>query len=229
MPTRCCSHAPESRSGVAATKTFVAQVVLLYALALRLASLTESPVARAAARSCSRSCGTATRADQPCVALGRRERSRARRELAWSPFFLYLGRLSGLPGGARGRAEAEGDLLRPDRRVRGRGDEARADRAAQRRHSCHLRCDRGERAAEAALQPLRGSRPRRPRARGRERRMPRRSPSTPSTSSTSRGPTRCSRSPLAIVPLQLFAYHLARARGLNVDQPRNLAKTVTVE
>jgi glutamine---fructose-6-phosphate transaminase (isomerizing) len=33
---------------------------------------------------------------------------------------------------------------------------------------------------------------------------------------------------LAIVPLQLFAYHLARARGLNVDQPRNLAKTVTV-
>ena len=35
--------------------------------------------------------------------------------------------------------------------------------------------------------------------------------------------------PLAIVPLQLFAYHLARARGLNVDQPRNLAKTVTVE
>ena len=35
--------------------------------------------------------------------------------------------------------------------------------------------------------------------------------------------------PLAVVPLQLFAYHLARARGLNVDQPRNLAKTVTVE
>jgi glucosamine--fructose-6-phosphate aminotransferase (isomerizing) len=34
---------------------------------------------------------------------------------------------------------------------------------------------------------------------------------------------------LAIVPLQLLAYHLARARGLNVDQPRNLAKTVTVE
>jgi len=34
---------------------------------------------------------------------------------------------------------------------------------------------------------------------------------------------------LAVVPLQLFAYHLARARGLNVDQPRNLAKTVTVE
>jgi glutamine---fructose-6-phosphate transaminase (isomerizing) len=34
---------------------------------------------------------------------------------------------------------------------------------------------------------------------------------------------------LAVVPLQLFAYHIARERGLNVDQPRNLAKTVTVE
>ncbi|MBA3328397.1 MAG: glutamine--fructose-6-phosphate transaminase (isomerizing) [Solirubrobacterales bacterium] len=34
---------------------------------------------------------------------------------------------------------------------------------------------------------------------------------------------------LAVIPLQLFAYHVARHRGLNVDQPRNLAKTVTVE
>jgi glucosamine--fructose-6-phosphate aminotransferase (isomerizing) len=34
---------------------------------------------------------------------------------------------------------------------------------------------------------------------------------------------------LAVVPLQLLAYHVAVARGLNVDQPRNLAKTVTVE
>jgi glucosamine--fructose-6-phosphate aminotransferase (isomerizing) len=34
---------------------------------------------------------------------------------------------------------------------------------------------------------------------------------------------------LAVIPLQLLAYHIARKRGLNVDQPRNLAKTVTVE
>ena len=34
---------------------------------------------------------------------------------------------------------------------------------------------------------------------------------------------------VAIVPLQLLAYFIARLRGLNVDQPRNLAKTVTVE
>jgi glucosamine--fructose-6-phosphate aminotransferase (isomerizing) len=34
---------------------------------------------------------------------------------------------------------------------------------------------------------------------------------------------------VAIVPLQLLAYYVAREKGLNVDQPRNLAKTVTVE
>ena len=34
---------------------------------------------------------------------------------------------------------------------------------------------------------------------------------------------------LAIIPLQLFAYHTAVERGTNVDQPRNLAKSVTVE
>ena len=34
---------------------------------------------------------------------------------------------------------------------------------------------------------------------------------------------------LAVIPLQLIAYRIARLRGMNVDQPRNLAKTVTVE
>ncbi|MDO9175429.1 MAG: SIS domain-containing protein, partial [Actinomycetota bacterium] len=33
----------------------------------------------------------------------------------------------------------------------------------------------------------------------------------------------------ATVPLQLLAYHIAKARGCNVDQPRNLAKSVTGE
>ena len=32
-----------------------------------------------------------------------------------------------------------------------------------------------------------------------------------------------------VVPLQLFAYHVAVRRGADVDQPRNLAKSVTVE
>jgi glucosamine--fructose-6-phosphate aminotransferase (isomerizing) len=37
-------------------------------------------------------------------------------------------------------------------------------------------------------------------------------------------------SPIAnVVPLQLFAYWVARARGCDIDKPRNLAKSVTVE
>jgi len=34
---------------------------------------------------------------------------------------------------------------------------------------------------------------------------------------------------LHVVPLQLLAYHTAVARGTDVDKPRNLAKSVTVE
>ena len=34
---------------------------------------------------------------------------------------------------------------------------------------------------------------------------------------------------LSVIPLQLLAYHIAVLRGCNVDQPRNLAKSVTVE
>ncbi|MFN3374169.1 MAG: SIS domain-containing protein, partial [Chloroflexus sp.] len=34
---------------------------------------------------------------------------------------------------------------------------------------------------------------------------------------------------LNVIPLQIFAYHVAVLRGCDVDQPRNLAKSVTVE
>jgi glucosamine-fructose-6-phosphate aminotransferase len=34
---------------------------------------------------------------------------------------------------------------------------------------------------------------------------------------------------LAVIPLQLLAYYAALARGCDVDKPRNLAKSVTVE
>lgn len=34
---------------------------------------------------------------------------------------------------------------------------------------------------------------------------------------------------VTVIPLQLLAYHIATLRGLDVDQPRNLAKSVTVE
>jgi glucosamine--fructose-6-phosphate aminotransferase (isomerizing) len=34
---------------------------------------------------------------------------------------------------------------------------------------------------------------------------------------------------MTVIPLQILAYHIATIRGLDVDQPRNLAKSVTVE
>jgi glucosamine--fructose-6-phosphate aminotransferase (isomerizing) len=34
---------------------------------------------------------------------------------------------------------------------------------------------------------------------------------------------------VTVVPLQLFAYHMAKKRGCEIDTPRNLAKSVTVE
>jgi len=34
---------------------------------------------------------------------------------------------------------------------------------------------------------------------------------------------------VTVLPLQLLAYHIALLRGCNVDRPRNLAKSVTVE
>jgi glucosamine--fructose-6-phosphate aminotransferase (isomerizing) len=34
---------------------------------------------------------------------------------------------------------------------------------------------------------------------------------------------------VSVVPLQLLAYHIAQLRGCDVDKPRNLAKSVTVE
>ena len=39
----------------------------------------------------------------------------------------------------------------------------------------------------------------------------------------------CFTNSLAIIPLQLFAYYVAVGRGCDVDKPRNLAKSVTVE
>ena len=39
----------------------------------------------------------------------------------------------------------------------------------------------------------------------------------------------CLQCVLSIIPLQLLSYHVACAKNLNVDQPRNLAKSVTVE
>ncbi len=74
-----------------------------------------------------------------------------------------------------------------------------------------------------------GARPRRPRHRGVPRRTIRRSPDAPTTCCRCRPRRICSRRWSRVIPLQLLAYHIAVLRGLDVDQPRNLAKSVTVE
>ena len=74
-----------------------------------------------------------------------------------------------------------------------------------------------------------GARPRRARDRGRHRGRTARSPPTPRRRSRCRAIDWMLQPILAVIPLQLLAYEIARRRGLNVDQPRNLAKTVTVE
>ena len=87
---------------------------------------------------------------------------------------------------------------------------------------------RSARVRQADQQPHGGQRPRRPghgrgdRGRRADRAPGRRRPLGPRHA-------RAAEHVLAVIPLQLFAYHVAVARGTDVDQPRNLAKSVTVE
>ena len=74
-----------------------------------------------------------------------------------------------------------------------------------------------------------GSRPRRPGHRRGDRGRRAASSASPTTSCWVPDTHEALSPVLAIIPLQLFAYHVAMARGTDVDQPRNLAKSVTVE
>ena len=118
--------------GVAATKTFVAQVAVMYLLALKLAQVRGHARARGAQHASATSCASfRTDHDAP------RARGRAGppdRESLEGRRLLPLSRAAHRPARVpRGRAEAQGDLLHPDRRLRRRRDEARPDRAARRR------------------------------------------------------------------------------------------------
>ena len=128
-----------------------------------------------------------------------------------------------------GRAQAEGALLHPRRGLRGRRDEARAHRAHRRRHA-----GGGARPARRALRAHARQHRGGARARGaghRRRPRGRREIAQPGRRTSSRCRRRAELlAPLVtVVPLQLLAYHIAVRRGCDVDQPRNLAKCVTVE
>ena len=139
--------------GVAATKTFLAQAVVMYLLALRLAELRGTMDRGAAARRDLR--GQAPADARRGAARERRCRTvqtdRAK-SFTRAEFFMYIGQACRAAGGARGRAEAQGDLLHRDRRVRGGRDEARPDRAARREHAGGRGRDRVARAREGDLE-----------------------------------------------------------------------------
>jgi glucosamine--fructose-6-phosphate aminotransferase (isomerizing) len=213
--------------GVAATKTFAAQVVLLYELALRLAEVTGAQSAETLAELHDALEDLPHLIDHVVASVDEPVRELAER-LALSPFFLFLGRLSGLPVALEGAlklkevsyvptdAYAAGEmkhgpiaLLSPETPVLC----VATDRRVLRKLLSNVSEVRARGARVLAI--------------------------------ASEGCTEIAEHAehviyipdtdpllqvvLSVVPLQLFAYHLARARGLNVDQPRNLAKTVTVE
>jgi glucosamine--fructose-6-phosphate aminotransferase (isomerizing) len=213
--------------GVAATKTFVAQVALLYALALRLASATGTLRPEQLAELRSELELLPARIDAVVRSVSDTVRELAER-LAWSPFFLYLGRLSGVPVALEGAlklkeisyvptdAYAAGEMKHGPIALLSK-DTPVVCVATEQRVLSKLLSNLSEVRARGARVFAVATEGRKEIAEHAEHvvYVPRTDPLLQVM--------------LAVVPLQLFAYHLARARALNVDQPRNLAKTVTVE
>ena len=213
--------------GVAATKTFVSQVVAMYLLALRLAELR----------------GTLDRGDRTrlvaelkalphllteLLASTAVDVRRIARTLADANFFLYIGRHAGLPAALEGALKLkEISYIATD-----------AYAAGEMKHGPIALLD--ERtpvvvvATESPVLPKLVSNIQEVKARG-ARVIAVASDGDQEIAHHADEVIRVPRTDpmfaplLAVVPLQLIAYHIAHARGLNVDQPRNLAKTVTVE
>ena len=213
--------------GVAATKTFLAQVAAMYLLALRLAEvhgtldadhtrrlideLRDMPEAIAA---------TIERADQPMREAGER--------FADANFFLFLGRHVGLPVALEGALKMKEISYIP----------TDAYAAGEMKHGPIALLDENTPvvcvATSSPVLDKMLSNMSEVRARGAHVIAV----GTEGDSSVDGYAEEVVNVPatdwllqplLATIPLQLLSYYVARARGLNVDQPRNLAKTVTVE
>jgi glutamine---fructose-6-phosphate transaminase (isomerizing) len=213
--------------GVAATKTFLCQVAVIYLLGLRLAelrgTLTDARVAQLV--------GEIKRLphciDEVLTGVGERVRSVA--EAHWrSEFFLYIGRHVGLPVALEGALKLkEISYIATD-----------AYAAGEMKHGPIALLDDSTPvvsiATDSPVLDKLASNMQEVRARG-----------AYVIAVTTEGNERIAQHAdavialpaidwmlqptLAVIPLQLLAYEIARRRGLNVDQPRNLAKTVTVE
>jgi len=212
---------------VAATKTFVAQVAVMYLLGLRLAELRGALPAERVAELVAELKSLPSRIEETLAAVEEPVRAVAAAHSS-QEFFLYLGRHIGLPVCLEGALKLkEISYIPTDAYAAGEmkhGPIALLDEAtpvvcvatdspvlekvlsnveevrARGAQTIAIATAGGERAAEVADETVEVAR------------------------------TDWILQPIvAILPLQLLAYDIARARGLNVDQPRNLAKTVTVE
>jgi glucosamine--fructose-6-phosphate aminotransferase (isomerizing) len=213
--------------GVAATKTFVCQVAVFYLLALRLAELHGTlPPERIAAL-----VGEIKHLPH-CIDEVIEDSSEVAEEIAAScadaDFFLYIGRHAGLPVALEGALKLkEISYISTD-----------AYAAGEMKHGPIALLDQGTPVVCVAtrspvLEKL-ISNVQEARARGAR---------TIAVATAGEGIAEAHADAtvtvpatdwmlqplLAVIPLQLIAYKIARRRGLNVDQPRNLAKTVTVE
>ena len=228
--TRDVDHVLYTRAGmemsVAATKTFTAQVALLYLLALKLAqvrrTLPEEEIASllAEVEALPDKISAYLDGDHPIEEIAQRHHEK--------PFFLYLGRHMGLPVCLEGALKLKEISYIP----------TEAYSAGEMKHGPIALLDECTPvvcvATDGHVYDKVVSNIQEVRARGAEViaiatdgnediqhhaddvvYVPRTHPFL--------------QAPLAVIPLQLLAYRIARLRGMNVDQPRNLAKTVTVE
>jgi glucosamine--fructose-6-phosphate aminotransferase (isomerizing) len=213
--------------GVAATKTFVAQVAALYGFALRMAQLRGTLPEEKLDELYGEFALLPVRIDAVLASVQRPVSQLAKR-LAGSEFFLFLGRLAGLPVALEGAlklkeisyiptdAYAAGEMkhgpiallgkqtpvvcVATDQSVLGKMLSNVSEVRARGARVFAIASEGSKEVAEHAEEVVY-------------------IPRTDALLQTI----------LAVVPLQLLAYYIARERGLNVDQPRNLAKTVTVE
>jgi glucosamine--fructose-6-phosphate aminotransferase (isomerizing) len=213
--------------GVAATKTFVCQVAVMYLLALRLAELRETLPAERVAELVGEVKRLPHRIEEVISSTAERSREIAKDSFD-SDFFLYIGRHVGLPVALEGALKLkEISYISTDAYAAGEmkhGPIALLDDATpvvcvatsspvleklvsnvQEARARGARVIAIATAGEGVVEPHADA-----------------VMTVPATDWMLQ-PV------LAVVPLQLLAYAIARERGLNVDQPRNLAKTVTVK
>ena len=213
--------------GVAATKTFVAQVAALYALALRMAQLRESASRGRLEELRNELSLLPARIDAVLTSVQGPVEELAGR-LSDCEFFLYLGRLAGLPVALEGALKLkEVSYIPTDAYAAGEMKHGPIALLSERTPVVCVATDPSvldKTLSNISEVRARGARVFAIASEGSKEVAEHAEqvvyiPNTDVLLQTI----------LAIIPLQLLAYYIARARALNVDQPRNLAKTVTVE